>query len=437
MTTYTNPFTGQTINPTQTSYQSLTISSNTVLTWPINGTTTTTVAANIVEVTAIGAGLKLLMPPATQVSVGQAIIIRNVGSGGSFAFTIADNSGNTIVSVPLSASGANSNTYYIYLTNNLTVNGAWSSIAMGIGTSSATAGALAGNGLIALGNTLNENTPVISFSLSYTFVFTDRATLYTWNGGSGTATLPSPALVGAGWFVPIKNNGTGTLTVSAVGTGYSSVIDPTNNSSGAGGLSSVQIQIGNSSVFVTDGVHWYSYALAQNNTFNYTQLSILTTSLTSPYLLSSANAKSVIQTYSGTLTANLLVLVPPTVQIYSFLNSVGTGGGAYSLSFGVSNSTGTAAAGTTVTAPNNQAVLAISDGTNMYNANSASLGTVSSVLLGNGSSASPSLAWQNDSSSGFYSPGSGQIGFAIGGTSVGVLTATGLRLTAGINGGSF
>jgi len=437
MTAYVNPYTGQTINPTQTGYQSLTISSSTVLTWPINGTTTTTVAANIVEVTATASGLNLLMPPATQVSVGQAIIIRNVGTSGNYSFTITDNSGNTIVSVPISASGSNSNTYYLYLTNNSTVNGTWSSIAMGIGTSSATAGALAGNGLIALGNTLNENTPVISFNLSYSFVYTDRATLYTWNGGSGTATLPNPALVGAGWFVPIKNNGTGTLTVSAVGTGYSSVIDPTNNASGAGGLSSVQIQIANSSVFVTDGVYWYSYALAQSNTFNYTQLSVVTTSLTSPYLLSSANAKSVIQTYSGTLTANLLVLVPPTVQIYSFLNSVGTGGGTYSLTFGVSNSTGTAAAGTTVTAPNNQAVLAISDGTNMYNANSASLGTVSSVLLGNGSSASPSLAWQNDASSGFYSPGSGQIGISIAGASAGVLTATGLRLTVGINGGSF
>jgi hypothetical protein len=59
-------------------YESLTISSDTLLQWPINGTTTN-VVANIIEVTATTTGLKLYMPPATQVSDGQSALIRNIG----------------------------------------------------------------------------------------------------------------------------------------------------------------------------------------------------------------------------------------------------------------------------------------------------------------------------------------------------------------------
>ena len=51
MTTYTSPYTGQTISPSQVGYENLTISSNTTLQWPINGNTTD-VVANIIDVTA-------------------------------------------------------------------------------------------------------------------------------------------------------------------------------------------------------------------------------------------------------------------------------------------------------------------------------------------------------------------------------------------------
>lgn len=436
MPTYTNPFTGQTISPADVGYSSLTISANTTLSWPINGTTSADVVSNIIECTATAASLNLVMPPATQVSVGQAIIIRNVGTGGNFAFNVTDNSGNVIVNIPISASSTVSNTYYVYITNNSTVNGTWSSIAMGIGVSSATAGALAGSGLKAIDTTLNGNTLIQSVSSSFTFLSTDRANLITWTGGAGTGVLPSPSLVAAGWYVIVKNNGTGILTIDAVGSGYSSVIDPTNNVSGAGGTTTVQVQIANSSIFVTDGTYWYSYALAQTNVFTYTQLLINVNSpaLTSPAVLSSANAKSVIQSYTGTLAANLLILLPQTVQLYSLQNLCA---GAFTLTFGISNATGTAAAGTTITVPANQAFIAISDGTNLYSANSAAGGSVTSLSLGNGTAAAPSLAWQNDATTGLYSPGAGSIGIAVAGTNAGSISANGLRLTVGISAGAF
>ena len=437
MTTYTSPYTGQTINPSQVGYESLTISTNTALSWPINGTPSSNVVANIIEVTATVAGLQLQLPAATQVSVGQAVIIRNVGTVGNFAFTVTDTSGNTIVSIALSASGSVSNTYYIYLTNNTTTNGVWTNVAMGIGTSSAAAGSLAGAGLTAIANTLNENTTVTPFSSNYTFVNADRATLFPWIGGAGTATLPDPILVGAGWFSSVKNNGTGILTVTAVGSSYSTVIDPLAPGSGSpGGSASVQVQIGNSSIFVTDGTSWYTYALAQTNVFNYTQLvvNVNLPTLTSPYQMSAAFAKNVIQEFTGVLSANLLVLLPPTVQIYSFRNLT-TGG--YTLTFGISNTAGTAAIGTTIVVPTTQAIIAIGDGTNLYNANSATTSFIASLQLGNGTAANPSLYWVNDTTTGLYSPASGSIGIAIGGASAGILAASGLQLTVGIIGGAF
>ena len=86
MTTYTNPFTGQTISPASVSYESITISSNTALQWPINGNTSTP-ASSIIDVTATVASLQLQLPPASQVSTGQSVLVRNIGS---IAFTVTD-----------------------------------------------------------------------------------------------------------------------------------------------------------------------------------------------------------------------------------------------------------------------------------------------------------------------------------------------------------
>ena len=110
MTSYVNPYTGQTISPSQVGYIKLTISANTTLEWPINGNTTS-VVANIVEVIASVASLNLVMPPATQVSVGQSTLINNIGAN---AFTVTDSGGNTIVSI---SSGISQ---YVYVTSNAT-----------------------------------------------------------------------------------------------------------------------------------------------------------------------------------------------------------------------------------------------------------------------------------------------------------------------------
>lgn len=405
MTSYTNPYTGQTVSPSQVGYEQLTISVNTVLQWPVNGNTTD-VVANIVEINATASGLSLYMPAATQVSVGQSALIRNIGSN---PFTVVDSLGGTIVSVPSGIAE------YVYVTDNTTIAGQWATVTFGAGTSSANAAALAGYGLKALGTTLNEQTFVATFSSAYQFLSNDRASLYVWTGGAGVATLPSAGDVGAGWFVIIKNDGTGILTVALTG---SNTID---------GQANAQLQISESFVVVCDGTNYVSYAYGQSATFFFTQLVKTVTGGT--VTLTSAEASSVIEEYVGTLTSNCTIVLPPTVQFYSFQNKTT---GSYTLTF----TTGAVGAAT-LTLPQNQTVIAICDGTNVYNAQTSTASFITSLTLGNGSATNPSLAFQGDTSTGLYLPASGQLGFAISGVLAGKLTSAGLLMPVGIVGGAF
>jgi len=405
MTSYINPYTGQTISPSQVGYEQLTITTDTILQWPINGNTDS-VVANIIEVTASTAGLKLYMPPATSVSTGQSALIRNIGAN---SFTVVNTSGTTIVSI---ASGI---AQYIYVTNNATINGTWGTVTFGAGTSAANAATLAGYGLNAVSTTLNTVTPVTTFSSDYQMLPEDQSSLYVWTGGAGTVTLPAAASAGASWYAIIKNDGTGILNVVPSG---ANTID---------GEVSKQLQIAESFVLVTDGTTFYSYEYGQSATFFFTQLTKNVTGGT--VTLTSAEAASIIQEYTGTLTSNCTVILPPTVQLYSFRNNTS---GAFTLTF----STGVGGA-LTVSLPQNQTILAICDGTNVYNAQTSTSSFINALTLGNGSAAAPSLSFTGSSTTGLYLAASNQLGFAIAGVNAGTLAATGLRLPVGIIGGAF
>ena len=405
-TSYTNPYTGQTISPSQVGYENLTISADTLLEWPVNGNTTS-VVANIIEVTATtNTNLKLYMPAATQVSTGQSALIRNIGS---YAFTVVDTDGHTIVSV---SSGI---AQYIYVTDNTTIDGTWGTVQFGAGTSAANAATLAGFGLTALSTTLNTSTAVTSFSSTYTFLPSDRSSLYVWVGGAGTVNMPSAVDVGAGWFVVIKNDGTGILNVAMSGT---NTID---------GQSGAQLQIAESFVVVSNGTNWVSYAYGQSAQFFFTQLVKNVTGGT--VTLTSAEASNVIQEYQGTLTSNCIVVLPSTVQFYSFQNKTT---GSFSLTFKTSS-----VGGTTVILPQGQTIIAICDGTNVYNAQTSTSSTINALTLGNGSAANPSLSFSGDSTTGLYLAASHQLGFSVNGVNGATLTPTGLLVPVGVVGGAF
>jgi hypothetical protein len=404
MTSYVNPYTGQTISPSQVGYESLTISTDTVLDWPINGNVSN-VVANIIDATATTSGLSIIMPPATQVSTGQSLLIRNVGTN---TFYVVKSDGSAITSV---ASGVSQ---YIYVTSNSTIPGTWATVTFGTGTSAANAADLAGYGLTAIGTTLNENTPVIYIYSSGYLSASSRASFNVWSSGVGAITLPSSTTLSSGWFTVIRNGGTGILTLTPSGT---DTID---------GNSNQQLQITESLVIVSNGATGFNtYAYGRSNQFAFTQLAKTVTGGT--VTLTSAEGSNIIQEYYGTLTSNCNVILPSTVQLYSLTNNTT---GAYTLNFR------TAGTGTQQVVNQGQTAFVVCDGTNVYSttSNAASSGT---FTLNVGSVSVPSLNFQGNLNTGMYLPSSNTIGFTVNGTQAAVLSSTGLYIVNGISGGTF
>jgi hypothetical protein len=406
MTTYTNPFTGQTVSPAQVSYESLSITTNTYLEWPVNGNTSS-VVSNIVEITT-GAvtGLSVYMPSAQQVSVGQATIIKNTGSN---SFTVKNVNGGTIVSV---ASGISQ---YIYVTNNSTDAGTWSTVTFGAGTSAANASALAGYGLEAIGTTLNQAYVVTNTFSSSALVSSQRAQFVVYEGGAGTLTLPDASLAGNNWFCMIRNSGTGILTILPTG------------SSTINGAISTQLQLTESFVIVCDGTDWNTFGYGRSSNFYYTQLALVVTGGT--LTETTAQASNIIQEFTGTLTSNQIVVIPSTVQLYTVTNNT-TG----SFTFTVKTS---AVGAATVVVPQNTSLVIVCDGTNVYNAASGTSSSITTLTLGNGSLSTPSLKFQGDLNSGMYLPASGTVGFVIANQLAGKFDSTGFTAVNGISGGTF
>ena len=416
---YNSPFTGQVIQPTDVSYRAITLSANTQLEWPINGNATDDYAARIMQVSATTTGLSLYMPPANQTSVGNDALIRNTGAN---TFTVKDYAGtNTIVSV---AAGESK---YIYVTANPNEQGTWGIIAFGVGTSSADAATLAGYGLVASGTTLNQSHPVVSLTAGYTFATTDRAQTYVWGGGTTTATLPASATVGNNWFVLLKNNGTGTLTIDTTG---SQLIDD--------GLTKT-FAPNESAFIISTGTAFVTVGYGTSTQFEFTALVKSVTS--GAYTLTASEASNTIQTYIGTLTGNVTVTYPPVVNFYVVSNQCTAGGYTLTLTTGVSG-------GATATIPAGGQATLICDGTNFLNANTALAGGVSLSLI-NGTAGTPSLNFSSETNTGLYRPGAGRLGITVLGTEIidvdtggaqitGAIDSTGVgTFVGGVRGGTF
>jgi hypothetical protein len=409
MTYYVNPYTGSTISPSQVGYENLTISANTTLQWPVNGTTGN-VVANIIEVTATTTGLKLILPAGTQVSTGQSFLIKNIATN---PFTVYEN--DTTTSLITINSGIS---YYIYLTNNTTTNGSWSVLQFGASTSSANASSLAGYGISATNTTLNTITPIVSYYSNITLPNSAQSQISSWTGGVGTITLPTSTSATASWYTIVKNNGTGILTIACQG---ADVID--------GGASSFQLQIGESLYLISNGSTGYtSWGYGQSSTFFFTQEQISVTSAGATITLTSTQASYTLQNYTGTLSQNTNVIVPPTVQFYIITNSTS---GSFTLTFKTN-----VGGGATVAIPSGTTVGVISDGTNVT-AISTVTNSANNLTLQVGSVSNPSLNFLSNLTTGLYVPSSNTIGFASNGTQAATLGPSGLYVANGISGGSF
>jgi len=374
---YTQVFGGNTIYPSDVSYLALTLTADITLEWPLEASTGNNVVARILDVTSNGA-YSISMPDATQAGVGQTILFNNVAAT---TFTVKSYTGTTLISIP---SGTQ---WELYLTDNTTTTGTWRAFQFGAATTSAQAAALAGYGLVAQGATLAQSEPVTVFNTSYTFGAADRAGAYVWDGGLGTVTLPAASTAGNDWFVSLRNDGSGNLTLTAAG---SDLIN---------GAATLVLRPADSATVVTDGVSFWTIGLGQDPVFAFDYTSISMTSQTSPYTLSGAELNRIAYQFVGVLTANMVVYVPATTQQYWVAND--TTGGSFTLSIGTS----TQASPLTVTRGSRG--IYYCDGTSVLKADTASIAVPIAVSDGGTGATTASGARVN-----------------LGGTSVGIAVFT-------------
>jgi hypothetical protein len=412
MTTYTSPFAGDVIQPTDVSYAAYPISSDLTLVWPVNGNTSTDVAARIMLITPSTTSLSVYMPPADQISVGQDALITNPSA---YALTIKNSTGSTIVSI------AGGTSQYIYVKDNSTTGGTWGVIAFGATTSAANAASLAGLGLVASGTTLNQSHPSTSVTSGYTFQTTDRAQLTLWGGGSDTGTLPTAATLGDNWFTLFKNNGTGSFTIYTSG---SDTIDL--------GTSKL-FQPNEAAIILCTGTSYVTLGYGTSANFLFTAITKNVTG--GSYTLTTAESTSVIQEYVGSLTSNVTVTYPPIVALYVVSNQATANSHTLTITTGVSG-------GANAVVPAGNQVTLICDGTNFYNANTVQAGASVSSLA-DGSTANPSLSFAAETTTGIYRPAAGWFGISILGTNMLGVNASGISVygtgtfTGGVSGGVF
>lgn len=388
MPTFVSPFTGDVVQPTDVSYYSLSFSTNQTLVWPnyaVPGATTVP-AARVMDCTPSTSGLSILLPDATQGSTGTDILFRNKGAN---AFFVKDSTGAQAVSI------AAGDAYYFYLTDNSTAAGVWSNVEFGAGTSVADAATLVGNGLINLSGKLETSTDVIAVSTAPTFSESSRALAYVWTGGAGTFNLPDPTTLSNGWFIMVRNGGTGALTIDPYST---QTID---------GNTSIIFYPSDSATIVYDETtgNFFTVGLARQTAVTYTAATYDVDSIGGSTLSLVTYAPN-IQTYvafSGTRTTDLTVELPAITQLYVVNNQ--TGSSAYNIIMQISGSLGT-----TVTVADGVSTLILSDGTNLSVLSSQS--AAGSFLANNGTLGAPSFSFTSDTSSGMYLVGTHHLGLA-------------------------
>lgn len=315
MTVYTNIFGGSNIYPSNVSYDAITLTADTTYYWPLEAAPGENLIASIVDVTASAGPFAIILPDAREAATGQTILFNNVGSN---AFVVKNAAGTQVLSVAVGT------TWQIYLTNNTTQAGVWRTFQYGASVSSVNASALAGAGLEAVGSVLTQAYPTSTFNANYTASAADRVTTFIWTGGAGTFTLPAAATVGNNWFVQLRNEGSGTIVCTPSGS------DTIN------GSSFLNFDPGDSAIVLTDGTSFYTIGFGQAAVFafDYTSIDVAGTG---NYVLSGAELNRIAYNFTGTLTGNRAIIVPPTVQQYWVGNSTT---GSFTLSIKTSGGTG-------------------------------------------------------------------------------------------------
>ena len=397
MSTFTSPFTGDVIVPTDVSYYALSFSSNTQLVWPavVNGQQVP--ASRIMDCVATLGNLNILLPDATQGAVGTDILIRNLGLN-DFVVTDAVGGQSVIVAVGKSR--------YFYLTDNTSVGGVWANVEFAAGTSYADAATLQGAGLTTVSGRLATTQNIVNVTTSPTISDASRAATFVWNSGAGSFTLPAIASLSTGWYIGFRNNGTGALAINAPSPSTINGQSSVTANPGDSGYIIYDVSTGN---FVTVGL-----SAPANVTFTSAPYDVDSIPGTTFSLVTFA---PIIQSYiaqTGSRSTTLTVTLPATTQIYIFIND--TGHSDYNVQFQIQGSSQPPL----VVGTGNIATV-LSDSQNLYLLTSTSSNIFYAV---DGIATAPSYTFLSDATTGMYLPGSNILGFAANGVEVAYIDNT-------------
>lgn len=351
MPTFTQTFGGTNIYPSDVSYRYVSLTIDQVLDWPLETAPSNDVVASIMDVNPTTTSLVITMPDARDASTGQTVLFNNVGSN---TFTVKTSTG-VVICAPQSGT-----TFQIYLTDNSTASGTWRSFQYGASVSATNAAALAGLGIKAISTTLNQSTPVSTFSTNYTTGVSDRAKALVWTGGAGTLSFSSAPTLGNDWFVNVRNGGTGDLT-----------LDPSSSELINDGTTLV-LSPGDSAIVVTNGVQFWTIGFGQSSVYAFSVLQI-DISGSGDYTLSVSELNKTAYIFTGTLTGNRDIIVPTTTQQYWISNQTS---GSYTL--GIK----TAAQSPAVTVASGARAILYCDGTNVVDADTATIAIPVTIAQG-------------------------------------------------------
>ncbi len=393
MTSFTDPFGGDTIPPAEYAYAAYTLTENEQLYWPFQyDGTTGLLAASILEIDPSLPGLILTLPPANQVSVGYDVLIRNTGANN---LDVVDYSGGAIATIVPGESR------YVYVADNTTAGGLWHLFTYGTGTSSADASALAGEGLEAGSGQLHTKSSYRSINSNDTIALTDRAKSVEIVSGSITLTLPQASVATDGFYVLIRNSAAGSSVIEGFGTEQ---ID--------GGLNKT-LSPGESAIFICNSTYWITVGYGRDATFVFSEFVVNMAG--GDITLTSADVAGRMIRLAGTAAGNLTVTLPTVDNIY-FIN-IESGLGGF-------NATFTTGSGAIVILLASQKTVLYCDGTNVNSAITTSV--TSTISLDDGSAAIPSLNFSLDTDTGFFRPGSNRLGISTGGIQVTEFNSLGL-----------
>jgi hypothetical protein len=388
MPSYTSPFTGTVVQPTDVSYYALSFNTNQTLYWPAVVNPTQVPAARIMDCVASVAGLTITLPDARQGAPGTDILVRNLGL---FPFTITDAAGGQSVTVPVGIA------LYFYLIDNTSLGGTWGNLTFAAGTSFADAAQLQGAGLTTITGRLATTQNIVNISVSPSLNDNSRAVTYNWNSGVGAIPLPNATTLSTGWYIGFRNSGSGSLAINAPA------------GSTINGLTTISVNPGDSGYVLFDNAtdNFVTVGLSSPANVTFTSATYDVDAIPGS-TLSLVNYAPIIQTYiaqSGTRTTNLAVTLPATTQLYILTNNTNQSG--YDVTFQLFGS-----AQPPIALPANNVIIALSNGSNLF---VLSQSTVSSYYAINGGASAPSFSFLSDTQTGMYLVGSNILGLTANG----------------------